>query len=131
MSTLRTAGDGCPTISSSPVDETECFGEELVVSTVGPRDGVIGTQHTCDRSHRPTLLPDAGVSGTVYETFGGQVQNVLFESADQHQLAEEPQQQRGRCGSPVLASNAEFDPLRGGLEVGTGRHDVPPASAVF
>ncbi len=115
-------GDGLRRVDPLGREVRQDLGEELVVSSMGAVDRV-ATGQSDHRSDRAPLLADAGVRGTVDEPGGSQVQDVLLEASDQHQLAQHRREQCGICRVPVRVGGLHLDPGSGrckGLVLGHG-----------
>ena len=97
-------------------DVRERFCQELVVTTVRTVHRV-RTRQRQGRADCSALLADAGVRWAVHQPRGGQLEHVLLEGPDQHEVVEHRHEQRRLGLVPIGGRGHELDP-------GRGRHEL-------
>ena len=100
-----------PSARSMPLGATWCerLGEELVVAAVRAVDRV-GAGQRERRADGAALLADARVRRAVDQPGRGELEHVLLERPDQHQLAEHRGEQLGVGGVPVVLGRRRAPP---------------------
>jgi hypothetical protein len=93
---------------------TQSFGEELVVTSVRAIDSIRGAEPH-DGADGSSLLSHGRVSGTVNQTFSGELKHHFLEGTDEVKLAEHRRQESWISFFPICLRRGDLNPGVRGL----------------